>query len=76
MLSFRIKEILNDSIIGSIGDLKNMTSLDLAVPNEILDIIIANLDEKDLQNLIEVGDERIKHWANKRLEKLLLLSGK
>ena len=52
-----------------------MTSLDLAVPNEILDIIIANLDEIDLDNLIEVGDERIKHCADRRLEKLLL-SGK
>ena len=53
-----------------------MTSLDLAVPNEILDIIIANLDEKDLKNLIEVGDERIKHCANRRLKRLLLLRGK
>ena len=67
--------MLNDSMIDSIGDLKNMASLDLPVPNEILDIIIANLDEIDLDNLIEVGDERIKHCADRRLEKLLL-SGK
>ena len=62
--------MLNDSMIGSIGDLKNMASLDLPVPTEILDIIIANLDKKDLKNLIEVGDERIKHCANKTEEEL------
>ena len=62
--------------MGLIGDLKSMAPLDFLVPNEILDIIIANLDEKDLENLIEVGGERIKNCANRRLEKLLLLSGK
>ena len=67
--------MLNDSMIGSIGDLKNMASLDLPVPTEILDIIIANLDKRDLKNLIEVGDERIKHCANRRLKRLLLLRG-
>ena len=62
-------------MMGLEGGLKTMAPLDLPVPNEILDIIIANLDEIDLDNLIEVGDERIKHCADRRLEKLLL-SGK
>ena len=62
--------------MGLIGDLKSMAPLNLPVPEEILDIVIAYLGEKDLKNLIKVGDERIKQCANRRLEKLLLLKGK
>ena len=62
--------------MGLIGDLKSMAPLDLPVPEEILDIVIAYLGEKDLKNLITVGDERIKDCANRRLERLLLLSSK
>ena len=62
--------------MGLIGDLKSMAPLDLPVPEEILDIVVAYLVEQDLKNLIKVGDERIKQCANRRLEKYLLLKGK
>ena len=68
--------MLNNSMTGLIGDLKSMAPLDLPVPEEILDIVVAYLGEQDLKNLIKVGDERIKQCANRRLEKLLLLKGK
>ena len=68
--------MLNNSMMGLIGDLKSMAPLDLPVPEEILDIVVAYLVEQDLKNLIKVGDERIKQCANRRLEKYLLLKGK
>ena len=52
------------------------TSLDLPLPEEILEIVFAYLGEGDLENLVEVGNERIQYFANRRLEKLLLIKSK
>ena len=71
-----MKEMLNNSILGLVGDSANMGPLDILLPEEILDIIISNLGEKDLDNLIEVGNEGIKHCANRRLKKLLWIKSK
>ena len=68
--------MLNNSIIGLLGDSENMKPLDIPLPEEILDIIISNLGEKDLTNLIKVVNERIKHCTNRRLKKLLWIKSK
>ena len=63
-------------MIGSICDSKQPTSLDLPLPEEILDIVLAYLGEGDLDNLVKVGNERVQYCANRRLEKLLLIKSK
>ena len=70
------EKLLYYSIIGIIGDSENLETLDIPLPEEILDIIMANLGEKDLNNLIEVGNERIMLCANRRLKKLLWIKSK
>ena len=57
--------------MGLVGDSENMGPLDIPLPEEILYIIMSNLGEEDLNNLIEVGNERIKHSLNRRLKNLL-----
>ena len=52
------------------------TSLDLPLPEEIIDIVFAYLGEGDLDNLVKVGNERIQYCANRRLEKLALIKSK
>ena len=57
--------------------LKHITFLgDSRLPEEILDIVFANLGEEDLDNLVKVGNERIQYCANRRLEKLALIKSK
>jgi len=46
---------------------------DLPLPEEILDIVCGYLGEGDLDNLVKVGNERIKYCANRRLKKLSLI---
>ena len=58
--------------MGLIGDSENMGPLDIPLPEEILDIIMSNLGEEDLNNLIEVGNERIKNSSNRRLKKTVM----
>ena len=62
--------------MGLVGDSENMGPLDIPLPEEILDIIMSNLGEEDLNNLIEVGNERIKNSSNRRLKKLLWIKSK
>ena len=52
------------------------TSLDLPLPEEILDIVLAYLGEGDLDNLVKVSNERIQYFANRRLTKLSLIKSK
>jgi len=52
------------------------TSLDLPLPEEIIDIVFAYLGEGDLDNLVKVGNERIQYFANRRLEKLARIKSK
>ena len=68
--------MLHNSMMVLIGKLNNKAPLYLPVPEEILDIIIANLGEDDLDNLKEVGDAKIKRCANRRLKKLKPLKSK
>ena len=60
------------SMMDSIDDSKHTAPIDLPFPAEILEIITANLGEKDLRNLIKVGNERIQNFANRALKKLSL----
>ena len=45
------------------------TSLDLPLPEEILDLVMSHLSYEDLKNLIKVGNDRIEYCANKALKK-------
>ena len=68
--------MIDNSIIILVGDSENIGLLDIPLPEEILDIIMSNLGEEDLNNLIEVGNDRIKHSSNRRLKKLLWIKSK